>query len=71
MPTGQPTLGCLNSAVRCLSIRAHYSDHGPEPRVERLHALQQIAEAIGILDVGRMHENAEQQPVGVHRDLAH
>jgi hypothetical protein len=38
--------------------------------VERLHALQQIAETIGILDVGRMHEDAEQQSVRVHRDVA-
>jgi hypothetical protein len=31
--------------------------------------LQQIAEAVGILDVGCMDDDAEQQPVRVHRDL--
>ena len=44
-------------------------EHGPEPGVERLHALQQVAEAVGVLDVGPMHEDAEQQPVRVHRDV--
>src|SRR4051794_23091619 len=38
-------------------------EHSAEPWVERLYALQQVAEAVGVLDVGRMHENAEQQPV--------
>src|SRR3954471_23964320 len=32
-------------------------------------ALQQVAKAIGILNVGRMDEDAEQQPVRVHRDV--
>ena len=45
------------------------SEHGPEPGVERFQALQQVAEAIGILNVGRMYEDAEQQPVRVHRDV--
>ena len=43
--------------------------HGPEPDVEWFQALQQVAQAIGILNVGRMDENAEQQPVRVHRDV--
>jgi hypothetical protein len=43
--------------------------HGPEPVVKRLDALQQVAEAVSILDVGRMHEDAEQQPVGGRRAL--
>ena len=45
-------------------------EHDPEPGVERLHALQQIAEAVGVLDVGPVHEDAEQQFVRVHRDVA-
>jgi len=44
--------------------------HGPEPVVKRLDALQQVAEAVSILDVGGMHEDTEQQPVCVHRNLA-
>ena len=36
MPTGQPTLGRLNSAVRCLSIRAHYN--GSEPDLQAAYA---------------------------------
>ena len=34
-------------------------------------SFQQVTEAVGVLDVGRMHEDAEQQPVRVHRDVAH
>jgi hypothetical protein len=45
------------------------SEHGPEPDVEWFQALQQVAEAIGILNVGRMYEDTEQQPVRVHRDV--
>ena len=37
------------------------SEHGPEPDVKWFHALQQIAEAIGILNIRRMDEDAEQQ----------
>jgi hypothetical protein len=40
------------------------------PGVERLHAPQQAPEAIRILDVGGMHDHAEQQPLRVHRDVA-
>ena len=36
MPTGQPTLGRLNSAVRCLNNRPHYT--GTPPVVERITA---------------------------------
>src|SRR3954463_7575018 len=37
-------------------------EHGPEPDVEWFQALQQVAQAIGILNVGRMYQDAEQQP---------
>ena len=40
-----------------------------QPDVKWFHALQQIAEAIGILNIRRMDEDAEQQPVRVHRDV--
>jgi hypothetical protein len=49
MPTGQPTLGRLNSAADCLSIRAHYnarmSSHvgawGPAKAYPNLDALRE------------------------------
>src|SRR5215213_3179447 len=40
------------------------------PGVERLHALEQVPQAIRVLDVGRMHDYAQQQPLRVHRDVA-
>ena len=45
-------------------------EHGAEPAVERLDAPEQVARAVGVLDGGGMHEHAEQQPLGVHCDVA-
>ncbi len=36
-------------------------EHGPEPGVERLDTLEQVREAVGVPDVGRVHDRAEQQ----------
>ena len=44
-------------------------EHHLEPRVEPLQPAQQIAGTIGILDVGGMDDNAEQQAGGVDRDM--
>ena len=54
----------------CFDFHSAVSEHGPEPGVERLHALQQATEVVGVLDVGRMHDHAEQQSLRVHRDVA-
>jgi hypothetical protein len=43
----------------CKPIVDAIGEHDPEPSVEWLHALQEIAEAVGILDVGRMDDDAE------------
>ena len=44
-------------------------EHDLEPRVEPLQPAQQIAGTIGILDVGGMDNNAEQQAGGIDRDM--
>src|SRR5215213_10984161 len=36
------------------------SEYHPQPAVERLQTLEQIPCALGILDVGRMHDHTEQ-----------
>src|SRR4051812_20847618 len=45
-------------------------EHSTKPGVERLHALEQVPEAIGILNVGRLHDHAQQPSLRVHRDMA-
>ena len=44
-------------------------EHNLEPRVEPLQPAQQIAGTIGVLDVGGMDDNAEQQAGGVDPDM--
>jgi len=45
-------------------------EHGPPLAVERLDAPEQVARAVAVLDGGGMHEHAEQQPLGVHCNVA-
>ena len=45
------------------------SEHDLEPRVEPLQPTQQVARTIGVLDVGGMNDDAEQQAGGVDRDM--
>ena len=44
-------------------------EHDLEPRVEPLQPAQQVAGTIGVLDVGGMDDNAEQQAGGVDPDM--
>ena len=44
-------------------------EHDLEPRVEPLQPAQQVAGTIGVLDVGGMDNDAEQQAGGVDRDV--
>ena len=44
-------------------------EHDLEPRVEPLQPTQQVARTIGVLDVGGMNDDAEQQAGGVDRDM--
>jgi hypothetical protein len=46
------------------------SEYHAQPAVERLQTLEQIPCALGTLDVGRMHDHTEQQPLRVDRNLA-
>jgi hypothetical protein len=46
------------------------SEYHAQPAVERLQTLEQIPCALGILNVGRMHDHTEQQPLRVDRNLA-
>jgi hypothetical protein len=45
-------------------------ERGPEPGLERLHTVQQASKAVGVLDVGRVHDHAQQQALRVNRDVA-
>src|SRR3954466_4112263 len=44
-------------------------EHDPEPAVEPLQAPEEIADAVRVLDVGGVDDDAEQQAVGVDRDV--
>jgi hypothetical protein len=46
------------------------SEYHAQPAVERLQTLEQIPCALSILNVGRMHDHTEQQPLRVDRNLA-
>ena len=45
-------------------------EHRLQPRVEPLQALEEIADAVRVLDVGGVDDHAEQQAQGVDRDVA-
>src|SRR3954449_8042446 len=44
-------------------------EHDPEPRVEPLQLLEQVAGAVRVLDVGGVDDDPEQQAAGVDRDV--
>src|SRR4051794_9792531 len=44
-------------------------EHRPQPRVEPLQALEEIADAVRVLDVGGVDDHAEQQARGVDPDV--
>ena len=52
------------------AVIATVSEYHAQPAVERLQTLEQIPCAFGILNVGRMHNHTEQQPLRVDRNLA-
>ena len=58
--TGEPGREPVASAI---------GEHELEPRTEPLQPAQQVAGSIGVLDVGGMDDNAEQQAGGVDRDM--
>jgi hypothetical protein len=45
-------------------------EHGLEPAVQRLDPAQQVAGAVGVLDIGGMNEDAQQQAGGIDGDVA-
>src|SRR3954454_9250169 len=45
-------------------------EHDLEPAVEVLDLLQQIPGAVGVLDIGGMDDDAQQQSQGIDRDMA-
>src|SRR3954454_6617188 len=45
-------------------------EHRLQPRVEPLQAPEEIADAVGVLHVGGVDDDAEQQARGVERDVA-
>ena len=45
-------------------------EHRPQPAVEPLQAPQEVADAVRVLDVGRVHDHAQQQARAVDRDVA-
>ena len=45
-------------------------EHDPKPAIQRLDLPQQVPGAVGILDVGRVDDDPEQQPRAIDRDMA-
>ena len=45
-------------------------EHGPKPAIQRLDPPQQVACPVGVLDVGRVDDDPEQQPRGIDGDVA-
>src|SRR5436309_15343911 len=60
-----PGAGCAGPRAGSDAVR----EHDPEPAVEPLQAPEEIAGAVGVLDVGGVDDDAERQAAGVDGDV--
>ena len=65
-PQAEQEAGEQDRKAVVATIREYYA----QPAVEQLQTLEQIPCALGILDVGRMHDHTEQQSLRVDPNVA-